>query len=98
MTKISTRFTILGGLVAVIAGLVASMAGAAAASTTCTPTGFVRDGINLTAAQIGGNVSGPLDATGCNIGVYYAPGTSGSVSGADIKAPTTTASSRTPQP
>jgi hypothetical protein len=38
---------------------------------TCTPTGFFRDGINMTAAQIGGNVSGLLDATGCNIGVYY---------------------------
>jgi hypothetical protein len=47
----------------------------------CTATGFYRDGINLTAKQIGGNVSGTLDATGCNIGVYYGPGTSGAVSG-----------------
>jgi hypothetical protein len=51
---------------------------------TCTQTGFVRDGINLTAAQIGGTVTGTLDATGCNIGVYYGPGTSGTVSGANI--------------
>ena len=29
----------------------------------CTPTGFNRDGINLTAAQVGGSVTG-LDATG----------------------------------
>jgi parallel beta-helix repeat protein len=36
----------------------------------CTPTGFFRDGINLTAAQIGGTVTGTLDATGCNIGAY----------------------------
>lgn len=36
----------------------------------CTSTGFVRDGINLTAAQIGGAVTGILDATGCNIGAY----------------------------
>jgi Right handed beta helix region len=36
----------------------------------CSPTGFVRDGINLTAAQIGGAVTGTLDATGCNIGAY----------------------------
>jgi hypothetical protein len=50
----------------------------------CTPTGFMRDGINLTAKQIGGNVTGDLDATGCNIGVYYGPGTTGTVSGADI--------------
>lgn len=47
----------------------------------CTPTGFYQDGINLTAKQIGGNVTGTLDATSCNIGVYYGPGTSGTVSG-----------------
>ena len=47
----------------------------------CTQTGFFRDGINLTAKQIGGDVTGTLDATGCNIGVYYGPSTSGTVSG-----------------
>jgi Right handed beta helix region len=57
---------------------------AASAVAVCTPTGFYRDGINLTAAQMGGNVTAPLDATGCNIGVYYGPGTSGNVTGADI--------------
>jgi hypothetical protein len=36
----------------------------------CTATGFTRDGIDLTAAQIGGAVTGTLDATGCNIGAY----------------------------
>jgi hypothetical protein len=36
----------------------------------CTETGFVRDGINLTAAQIGGAVTGTLDSVGCNIGAY----------------------------
>jgi hypothetical protein len=46
----------------------------------CTPTGFYRDGINLTAAQIGGAVTGPLDATGCNIGAYNPT----SVNNADI--------------
>ena len=50
----------------------------------CTATGLVRDGINLTAAQIGGTVTGSLDATGCNIGVYYGPGSVGSVTGATI--------------
>jgi parallel beta helix pectate lyase-like protein len=45
----------------------------------CTPTGFVKDGMNLTAAQIGGDVTGRLDATGCNIGVY-----DGSVHGGEI--------------
>ncbi len=39
----------------------------------------------LTAAQLGGNVTGTLDATGCNIGVYYGTGTApGSVHDADI--------------
>ncbi|SRR5579875_1298341 len=48
---------------------------------TCTPTGFYRDGINMTAALIAsGDVSGEtIDATGCNIGIYYKPGTSGTV-------------------
>jgi len=54
------------------------------AAATCTPTGLFRDGINLTAAQIGGTVTGELDATGCNIGVYYGPTDSGSVSDAEI--------------
>ena len=54
------------------------------ASENCAPTGFYRDGIELTAAQIGGNVTGPLDATGCNVGVYYGPNTSGTVNNADI--------------
>jgi hypothetical protein len=55
----------------------------ASAVTTCLPTTFSRDGFFLTAAQIGGTVSGSLDATGCDIGVYFA--TPGSVtSGAQI--------------
>jgi hypothetical protein len=55
----------------------------AAAATTCIPTTFSRDGFFLTAAQVGGTVSGSLDATGCDIGVYFA--TPGSVtSGAEI--------------
>ena len=54
-----------------------------AGAATCTPTNFFRDSINLTAAQIGGSVSGSLDATGCDIGVYFA--TPGSVTaGAEI--------------
>jgi hypothetical protein len=56
-----------------------------AAAAGCTPTGFLRDSINLTAAQIGGDVTGTLDATGCNIGVYYdSNSAAGTVSGADI--------------
>jgi parallel beta-helix repeat protein len=55
-----------------------------AAAAGCTPTGFVRDGINMTAAQIGGDVTGSINATGCNIGVYYDNTTSGKVRGATI--------------
>jgi hypothetical protein len=58
--------------------------GVSLASTSCTPTGLVRDGIDLTAAQFGGTVTGSLDATGCDIGVYYARGTTGSVHDAEI--------------
>ncbi|HVA85495.1 MAG TPA: right-handed parallel beta-helix repeat-containing protein [Candidatus Saccharimonadales bacterium] len=52
----------------------------------CSPTGLTRDGINLTAAILNPltPVAGTVNATGCNIGVYYGPGTSGSVSGANI--------------
>lgn len=56
----------------------------AAATASCTPTGFIRDGINLTAAQIGGNVIGGLNATGCNIGVYYDKNHKGTVANGDI--------------
>jgi hypothetical protein len=52
--------------------------------SACQPTGYYRDGKNMTAAQIGGNVTGTFDATGCNIGVYYGPGSTGTVSGANI--------------
>ncbi len=53
---------------------------AMAASPVCTPTGFVRDGVDLTAARITGSVSGSVDATGCDIGVYNPK----SVTNADI--------------
>ena len=44
----------------------------------------MRDGIDMTAAQIGGDVTGTLDAGGSNIGVYYDNTTSGNVSDATI--------------
>jgi hypothetical protein len=66
--------------VAIPAGLSMTTAAGAAA---CIPTAFSRDGFFLTAAQVGGTVSGSLDATGCDIGVYFA--TPGSVTaGAEI--------------
>jgi hypothetical protein len=55
-----------------------------ATAPTCTATGFVRDGINLTAAQIGGTVTGALDAAGCNIGAYNPTSvTNANISGAN---------------
>jgi hypothetical protein len=55
------------------------------ATPACAATGLVRDGIDLTAALIDPTtVSGTVNASGCNIGVYYGPGTTGSVSGANI--------------
>src|SRR6267143_301105 len=64
--------------VALASALGASPAVAVAA---CTSTGFVRDNMNLTAAVIAnGDISGQtINATGCNIGIYYGPGTSGTV-------------------
>lgn len=58
----------------------------AANAATCTPTGFIRDAIDLTAAQINpsGTVSGDVDATGCNIAIYYGPGSKGRVQFANV--------------
>src|SRR5260370_42518048 len=56
--------------------------GTTAGATTCFPTTFNWDKHFLTAAQIGGSVSGSLDATGCDIGAYFA--TPGDVTGAQI--------------
>jgi hypothetical protein len=69
---------------AIIAMLFVASAVTTAAAATCMPTGLVRDGINLTAAQIGGDVTGTLDATGCNIGVYYDNINAGNVTAANI--------------
>lgn len=50
----------------------------------CLTTNFIRDSHNLTAAQIGGDVTGILNATGCDIGVYYNNASIGNVSNAEI--------------
>jgi hypothetical protein len=75
--------------VLVIAAALASTVGIASAmaAVTCTATGFVRDGIDLTAAVINPTapVTGTVDGTGCNIGVYYAAGKTGTVKGATIE-------------
>jgi hypothetical protein len=64
----------------------AALAAPGAYAATCTPTGFYKDSMNLTAAAIDppGTYSSTLDATGCNIGVFYGPGASGAVDNADI--------------
>jgi len=56
------------------------------AFAACTPTGFFRDSINMTAAVINplGTVTGDVDATGCNVAIYYGPGAHGKVDGANI--------------
>ena len=56
-----------------------------ALAVTCTQTGFFRDNINLTAAMINpGDVTGTVDATGCNIGIYYGPGSKAKVTDAEV--------------
>src|SRR2546430_301783 len=64
--------------------LALAFAAPAAQAAGCTPTTFERDNMFLTAAQVGGDVSGDLDATGCDMGVYYAPGSTGNVTAATI--------------
>jgi hypothetical protein len=55
------------------------------ANAGCTETGFFRDSINMTAALINPtSVTGVVNATGCNIGVYYGPGSKGIVKNAEI--------------
>jgi hypothetical protein len=63
---------------------VATAPTAAFAAESCQPTGFVRDGISLTAARVGGTVTGTVDASACNIGVYIDATHPGSVRNADV--------------
>jgi len=67
-----------------ICALALAVCAPSAAVATCTPTGFVRDSMNLTALLINppGNVSGDINATGCNIGIYYSA--NGQVDNANI--------------
>jgi parallel beta-helix repeat protein len=84
--SVSRLISLLSSSALVATMLVASLpAVTSAAAASCTQTNFFRDGINMTAAQIGGDVTTSLDAGGCNIGVYYDNTTTGNVSaGADI--------------
>lgn len=77
MKRIATLLLVL----AVLAILVPATSHAASA---CTTTGYSRDGHSLTAAQVNPSspVTGPVDATGCDIGVYFSQ--NGSINGAEI--------------
>ncbi len=58
-----------------LAAIAVAISASPAAAATCTDTGFVRDGISMTAAFV--NPTNPpavVDATGCNIGIYYDSG------------------------
>ena len=89
MNRPSSIRRVLSGLAtsALLATLVAvAVPATAAAAAVCTPTGFIRDGIDLTAARINppGTVTGDVDATGCNIGLYFGPASRGKVSKATV--------------
>lgn len=79
------RLVFLGPLTLLVLACIVPQARAA-----CTPTGYVRDSINLTAALINPSwpVSGDVDATGCNIGIYYGPGAKGQLNGASVHSAT----------
>jgi hypothetical protein len=55
----------------------------------CTPTPYLRDGMPLTAAVVvptagSADVTGTVNASGCNIGVYFSPASTGTVDHATI--------------
>lgn len=79
------KYAALIGTASLVAGLLVAAVVPSVAATPCTPTGFMRDSTNLTAAVIDPSttVTGDVDATGCNIGVYFDTGT-GLINGANI--------------
>lgn len=65
------RLATIASMAAVVAtSAVAIVPAASVAASSCAPTGFTRDGIELTAARIGGAITGTVDATGCDIAVF----------------------------
>lgn len=76
-------------VIAVLAALVLSAVAwpgpGAVSAASCTPTGFVRDGIDLTAAVVASpntSYAAAVDAAPCNVAVYVGPG----VTGVDVSA------------
>jgi hypothetical protein len=63
----------LGAVLA--AAVLAPVGSAPASAATCTPTDFMQDGRPLTAALVNpADVTGTVDATGCDIAVYFSSG------------------------
>lgn len=72
------------GVVAAVAGSLAL--GGQAWAAPCTPTPFMQDGRPLTAQLVNPPaVTGTVDATGCDIAVYFDDGADHSVTGATIE-------------
>jgi hypothetical protein len=72
----------IGAALLALSALVApSPLAPSAAAATCTPTGF--SGLTAAIVNPSGPVSGAVNATGCDIGVYYSQGT-GAVKKAEV--------------
>jgi len=82
----ATRGGFMRRIVSIVFSFFIAIVFAAQAQAACTATGFFRDALNLTAALINpvGTISTSVNAVGCNIGVYYGPGSTGEVKGAEI--------------
>jgi len=86
LKKIKTKTSLIISAIVLSAGGLALAIPLSTQAVGCTPTGFVRDGLNMTAAVVNSptKVTGNINALGCNIGVYFGPGHNGSVVGATI--------------
>ncbi|MEO8972366.1 MAG: right-handed parallel beta-helix repeat-containing protein [Ktedonobacteraceae bacterium] len=82
LSILAVSIPLIALIAAISVGFVFLRGASATSGNSCTPTGFFRDNINLTAAVIPANntpVTGSVNASGCNIGVYYGPGIKGTV-------------------
>ena len=80
------RLGVAAATLTAAAGASVAMAGSASAASTCAPTDYSQDGHVLTAAFINPTaLTGPVDATGCDIGVYF--NEPGSLNGVTIGEP-----------
>jgi parallel beta-helix repeat protein len=79
------RLASLATASAIVATVALAAAPTAAFAHDSGETGLIVDGKNLTAKQIGGAVTGEIDATGFDIAVYFDAEHPGSVDGAIVK-------------